>query len=121
MENRGHMENKRRTISQERRGQRVEVGLRPHETPDDAQAEFERSFDFGKELIDEGVKSFRSYYRWIGPFKFLAYKEVGPPPWQFPRVAVQPCRGNHPSVRFIVGWRSTAYALFVMWFGRHKP
>lgn len=107
-------------LIRERPGERVEVGLRPDESPADVEPEFDRSFAFADRLRAEGTEAWTSHYRWLGPFKVLAYKEVGPPPWRWPRIGIQPWRGKHPSVRLIVGWRSTAYAVVVMWFGRHR-
>lgn len=102
-------------MTRERASQRVTVGLGPGET--DVEGEFERSFSFGDTLAADGVESWRSRYRWIGPVKVLAYKEVGPPPWRFPRIGVR-SKGSPATVRFIVGWRSTAFALVLMWAGR---
>lgn len=96
----------------------VEAGLRPGETPADVEGDLRASEAFFDDLRSQGTESWRSRYRWWGPVKWLAYKEVGPPPWRFPRAAVQP-RLRPFTVRFIAGWRSTAYAFVVMWAGRH--
>jgi hypothetical protein len=111
------MSGERTTVTRARANQRVTVGLRPGETPADVEDEFARSFDFGNRLAVDGTESWHSRYRWLGPVKIMAYREVGPPPWRWPRIGI---RRAGRFVRFIVGWRSTAYGLCLLWAGRHR-
>lgn len=113
------MASDRARIVRERDGQRVSVGASKGQSAKSLHDDVERSFAYGEEMRARGTEEWTSHFRWIGPVRYLAYKEVGPPPWRWPKIGVQPWRGkNHPCVRFIVGWRSTAYALVVMWYGR---
>lgn len=94
----------------------VELTPSPWQTEEDIAAEFARSHDLAGRLLAAGVHSWRAHYRWWGPMKVLAYKEVGPPPWRFPRVGI---RRRSRSVRFIAGWRSTAFGVLFSW--QRKP
>lgn len=80
-------------------------------------ADLERSDELAARLLADGVQSWRSYYRWLGPLKIKVAKEVGPPPWRFPHLGFYPWRGNRLGFSLVVGWRSTAYRLFVLWAG----
>lgn len=95
---------------------RMKVWITPRKGQTEVQVEqdLKRSADLGHRMLERGVESYRSYYRWIGPVKMMAAKEVGPPPWRFPKVLVQ---GRRRHVRFGLGWRSTAYWLNLHWAG----
>lgn len=93
---------------------RVKVRVEGSPRPDDDIAASLRLTD---ELLSNGTQAWDARYRWFGPIKFMAYKEVGPPPWRWPRIGIQP---NGRFVRLIVGWRSTAYALCILWAGRRQ-
>lgn len=103
------------SIVRQRPRQRVELTPREGQTAESVEADFASSFAFGESLAADGVQAWRSRYRWIGPVKVLAYKEVGPPPWRWPRARIQTRRDI---VRFLVGWRSTAFALVLLWAPR---
>lgn len=103
-------------------GERVHVGpgRRVVLTPGEGQSEesiaadLARSDDLARQLQADGVQSWRSYYRWAGPLKVKVAKEVGPPPWRFPRIGVW-FKRRPAGVSAVIGWRSTAFRLFLLW------
>ena len=96
--------------------QTVEMRPSPWQSEADIEAELDRGEALGEQMLADGVQSWKSHYRWWGPVKVLAYKEVGPPPWRFPRVGF---RRKGRTVRLIAGWRSTAFAVLFSW--QRKP
>lgn len=98
-------------------GRRVEVTPSRGQSAASVKADLARSDDLAARLVAEGVQSWRSYYRWLGPVKVKVAKEVGPPPWRWPRIGVWRW-DNGVGFSALVGWRSTAYRLFVLWAGR---
>lgn len=75
------------------------------------------SVKLAADLAARGAKQWSSRYRWVGPVKVMVVKEVGPPPWRFPKVLV---KKTGPHANLCVGWRSTAYYLHLMWAGSRK-
>ena len=104
------------TVKRERGNVTVEVGTDGLDTAG-IEREFDQSFAFMDKLMETGTVAYRSKYRRLGPLKVMAYKEVGPPPWRWPRIGVQVSEDRR-FVRLIVGWRSTAYALCLLWRNR---
>lgn len=95
------------------RGQRVSIRPSAGQTPESVEQDFASSFALGERLLADGTQEWRSHQRRWGRLKVMAYKEVGPPPWRWPRIGI--LSNGWRFVRFIVGWRSTAYALCVLW------
>lgn len=92
------------------------VTLQPSkgQSEESIQADLDRSTALAEHLIEQGVRKWHSRFRRIGPFKVMLNKEVGPPPWPWPRIAVHR-KLNPPTCCFVVGWRSTAFRLFLMY------
>lgn len=90
----------------------IDITPSPWQTDVDIEEDFAGFEALAEELIEGGTQAWKAHYRWWGPVKLLAYKEVGPPPWRFPKVGF-----NHKgkTVRVIVGWRSTAFAVLAAW------
>lgn len=93
----------------------VEITPSKGQSAESIQADLDRSDELAEYLLAEGVQSWRSYYRWLGPIKFKVAKEVGPPPWRFPHIGIWPWRDKQVGISAVIGWRSTAYRLFVLW------
>jgi hypothetical protein len=94
--------------------QRVSVRPAASQSEADVEREFERSFEYGERLLAGGVKGYHSWYkRYGGRIKVMASKEVGPPPWPWPKLKVHGSRGPL-FVSFGAGWRSTLYSLHIM-------
>ena len=94
-------------------GRRVEVTPSEGQSEESIQADLDRGDELAELLLADGVQSWNSYYRWIGPIKVKVAKEVGPPPWKWPRIGVWFSR-KPLGVSTVVGWRSTAYRLFLI-------
>lgn len=104
-------------VEREHRSPGWVVTVTPHPWQDEEsiQADLDRSDALAAQLLADGVQSWHSHYRWIGPVKVKVAKEVGPPPWRFPRIGVWPWRDRHVGFSALIGWRSTAYRLFMLW------
>lgn len=98
-----------RTFRTEHGHQTVTIIRGPGQTDEGMAADLDASMALGENMLAEGVRSWRSYLRRLGPVKMCVAKEVGPPPWRFPQVHVSP--GTVWCI--CAGWRSTAYYLFV--------
>lgn len=86
----------------------------------DIAAEIEKTWEFVESLRSDGTQG-RLRSRKIGRMKFGRYlfKNVGPPPWRFPRLMGTVSRRGF---EICAGWRSTAYTVgFVVIFGEKRP
>ena len=70
--------------------------------------DFRRSEKLMEELSQRGVQRWRCEIKSFGPFKYAITKEVGPPPWKFPKLLTKVVRTPW-HVMIGCGWRSTAY------------
>ena len=84
------------------------------------QADLDRSMAFGESLANDDVQEWRSRYWWRGPIKVMVGKEVGPPPWKWPRMKWRGSWDAPLTISCTVGWRMTAYRVYVMWAGRFR-
>lgn len=100
------------SVIRERQNQRVMLTPADGQSAASVEQDFARSFALGDRLLADGTQAWHSKFQRLGPVRVMAYKEVGPPPWRWPRIGIQP--NGWRFVRFIVGWRSTAYALCVL-------
>lgn len=102
------------TASRTRGRQTVTLTPAEGQSEADIERDFAASFAHGERMTERGVNEYRSVIRRIGPVKVLAAKEVGPPPWRWPRlVGAIKRRPTFASVG--IGWRSTLYSCHVMW------
>lgn len=101
-----------------RRDRRIEIEPAVDQTEDDIIDELDAADLFVDRLLWRGVQTFRSSFRRVGPVKAMVSKEVGPPPWPWPKVLAK-VAWPHASVT--AGWRSTAYSFHVMWQPRGRP
>lgn len=101
-------------VVREKPNQRVRLRPSEGQTAESIERDFEQSFAHVEAMAAEGTKEWTSHMRTWGRLRWMAYKEVGPPPWPWPKVGIQPSDDRH-FVRLIVGWRSTAYALCLLW------
>lgn len=76
------------------------------------------AFAAGDEMRERGTEHHRTWFRRWGRLRVMASKDVGPPPWPWPRVLLNCTPRNSPTLRLGAGWRMTAVSLYVMW---HAP
>lgn len=101
------------------------VTLLPTENQTQAEVDEDiaRSFGLLDHLQAEGVEAWVCEYRTYGRLRVARTKEVGPPPWPFPKAKVEVTRSPF-HLMLGAGWRSTCHSLHVVWRsenGRSDP
>lgn len=68
-------------------------------------------------VLERGATHYRMRFKRKGRLCLAMEKEVGPPPWRFPKAGlkIRRSKAGSPSIFLMVGWRSTMYIAGVMW------
>lgn len=78
--------------------------------------------NYTRDAIASGVteQRFRYWAGWWG--RCALQKEVGPPPWRFPKafINVAMSEKRHPCIRVGIGWRMTLYTAMYMAYSHRE-
>ena len=88
-----------------------EEGLTPEEHAEEVRVWTEHA----QKLMDEGTQRYSMTMRRYGRLRLAFDKEVGPPPWRWPKLLFKGRLRPRFALSVGAGWRSTAYVIYIVW------